>query len=81
MSEPVAEGWVTLSEAASIVGYTSAYVGRLARKGRIQAHRVGHEWLVNLSSLLAHKREMDRLGSSKHNPQAPWQGGETERAD
>ena len=69
MSEPIAEGWTTLDEAASIVGYSPTYVGRLARKGRIQSHRVGHgSWLVNLADLLKHKAQMQALGDEKHNP-------------
>jgi hypothetical protein len=78
MSEPIAEGWVDATSASEIVGYTSVYVRLLARAGRIEARKVGRDWLVSLSSLLAYKAEMERLGTGKHNP---WRGdlGDQER--
>jgi hypothetical protein len=41
---------------------------QLAQRGRVEARKVGRDWLVNRESLLAYKRAMDRLGNQKHNP-------------
>lgn len=60
------EGWLSTREAAELTGYSVQYVCRLARKGRIKAHQVGH-WLIKRESLLDYKRRMDRLGRQKHN--------------
>jgi len=68
MTELITEGWVDATSASEIVGYTGTYIRLLARNGRIEGRKIGRDWLVNLSSLLAYKSEMDRLGTEKHNP-------------
>jgi len=68
MTEPITEGWVDTTSAGEIVSYTSVHVRILARSGHIEARKVGRDWFVNLSSLVAYKAEMDRLGTAKHNP-------------
>ena len=60
------EGWLSTREAAELTGYSVQYVCRLARKGRIKAHQVGH-WLINRESLLDYKSRMDSLGRQKYN--------------
>jgi len=72
MSEPIAEGWITVSEAAEATGYHVKYLRRLARLGRIEGRKVNRGWLLNTSSLLAYKEAMIRLGGNKHDPRAPW---------
>lgn len=71
MSDLIAQGWVSTREAAKLTGYTADYVRQLIKREHITAQKVGRDWLVNLASLLAYKREMDRLGTTKHNP---WRG-------
>jgi len=68
MAEPIAEGWTNTTEAAAVTGFSPVYVRILARNGRIEAQKVGRDWLVSLSSLVTYKANMDRLGVSKHNP-------------
>jgi len=68
MSELIAQGWVNTREAADITGHSVAYIRQMIRRERIEAHKVGRDWLVNLSSLLAYKRQMETLGNDKHNP-------------
>ena len=69
MSEVVAEGWITVEEAQALAGYSVAYLRRLARRGRIEALKVGDDlWLINRDGLLAYKSEMDALGPGKHDP-------------
>jgi len=68
MSELIAQGWADTREAATVTGYTAAYVRQLIRRGRIEARKVGRDWLVNLADLLKYKRAMADLGDDKHNP-------------
>jgi excisionase family DNA binding protein len=68
MSEPIAEGWINTEQAEALAGYASAYLRRLANQGRIEARKVGRDWLINQESLLAYKHEMDSLGDQRHNP-------------
>jgi excisionase family DNA binding protein len=68
MTEPVSEGWVTTEAAGSLTGYAAAYLRRLASQGRIEARKVGRDWLINQESLLAYKAQMDALGDQRHNP-------------
>ena len=62
------EDWMTTKEAANLAGYNIKYLRQLVRSGRVEARKVGRDWLVNRESLLAYKRRMDRLGPQKHNP-------------
>jgi excisionase family DNA binding protein len=62
------EGWVTTRQAADLSGYTVVYIRRLIKRGRVEAIKTGRDWLINHSSLLAHKARMDVLGPQKHNP-------------
>ena len=68
MSELVAQGWVNTREAAELTGYTADYVRQLIKREHIMAQKVGRDWYVSLSSLLAYKRQMETLGNDKHNP-------------
>ena len=68
MPEPIAEGWITTEQAEALTGYVSAYLRRLCNRGRVEARKVGRDWLINQESLLAYKAEMDALGDQRHNP-------------
>ena len=63
---------INTTEGAELTGFSVDYVRRLARRGDIEARKVGRDWLIERASLLAHKVRMDRLGPEKHNPKAPW---------
>jgi len=68
-SNAMAENWIDTKTAAALTGYNIKYLRQLAHKGRIEARKpAGRDWLVSLSSLLAYKCQMDRLGTEKHNP-------------
>jgi len=45
--------YVTASDAGKLFGYTSDYVARLAREGKVKGQRLGREWLVDPRSLEA----------------------------
>jgi len=68
------EGWVSTKEAAALTGYTIYYIRHLIKRGRVEARKVGRDWLILRSSLLAYKARMDTLGTQKHNPwrDNPW---------
>jgi len=68
MGDVVTAGWVSTNEAAGITGYPAAYIRQLIYKGRIEAHKVGRDWLVDLAGLLTYKADMDRLGTDRYNP-------------
>jgi excisionase family DNA binding protein len=54
-SNVLKEGWITTEEAAKLVDYAPAYIRRLAISGRIEAQKVGRDWLISQDSLLAYK--------------------------
>jgi excisionase family DNA binding protein len=72
MTDPITQGWITTTEAATVTGYKAAYVRYLANQGLIEARKVGRDWLINQESLLAYKTQMDALGPQRHNP---WREG------
>ncbi|MBU0493688.1 MAG: helix-turn-helix domain-containing protein [Chloroflexi bacterium] len=68
MADPIADGWITTAEAASLTGYSRLYVRRLAREGCITASKIAQEWLIERDSLLDYARQMRALGSQRFNP-------------
>lgn len=62
------DGWITVQEAATLTGYTTAHIRYLNRKGKLEARKTGRDWLILRASLLAYKARMDTLGPQKHNP-------------
>jgi excisionase family DNA binding protein len=64
--------WITTAEAAELTGYDPAHVRWLIREGRIYGKKFGRDWMVERETLLAYKRQMDDLGSAKHDP---WRTG------
>lgn len=62
------DGLITTNDAASLTGYSVAYIRQLARSGRVRSVKAGRDWLVNRDDLMDHKRAMDTLGTEKHNP-------------
>jgi excisionase family DNA binding protein len=76
MTEPIAQGWITTDEAGELTGYSKAYLRGLASGGRVEARKIGRDWLVERESLLAYKAQMDALGGQRHNP---WRRGLAEQ--
>ena len=68
MTDPVAEGWITTEIAETLPGYAAAYLRRLAGQGRIEARKVGRDWLIWQESLLNYQTTMQALGPQRHNP-------------
>lgn len=42
---------ITTKDAGELSGYTSDYLARLARSGKIAGRRIGHSWLIDSESL------------------------------
>ncbi|MBN1135365.1 MAG: helix-turn-helix domain-containing protein [Anaerolineae bacterium] len=76
MIEPLTQGWLTTEQAEELTGYSVAYLRRLANQGRVEACKVGRDWVLYRDSLLAYKERMDTLGLDKHNP---WREDLTDR--
>ena len=57
--------YVKASVAARAVGYTSDYVGRLAREKKIAATRVGRQWFIDLESLKKFIANSDKKKSER----------------
>jgi hypothetical protein len=67
MAEPI-EGWLTTEQAETLTGYVQAYLRWLANQGRVEARKMGRDWLINQKSLTTYKAQMDALGDQRHNP-------------
>lgn len=53
--------YVSAPYAARITGYSSDYVGQLARSGTILSRQVGSRWYVDRQAIIAHKESKDAL--------------------
>lgn len=62
--------FVRATKAARDLGYTSDYVGQLARGNHIDAHLVGRSWYVDMKQLSMHKKEKKRISRQKAREQA-----------
>lgn len=68
MTKPKDNDLITTTMGASLTGYSAAYVRQLARASRFGSRKLGRDWLISKTALLAHKAKMDALGTDKHNP-------------
>ncbi len=68
------DGWASVTEAIERHGIdlSRARICQLARRGEIDARRVGKTWLVSVQSLRAHQEKMEALGDDRFNP---WRDG------
>ncbi|MDP2655141.1 MAG: helix-turn-helix domain-containing protein, partial [bacterium] len=62
MNQIFEKNFIPTKEAAELSGYTSDYLARLARSGKISARRVGHTWMVDSESLTSF---LDQQGDRK----------------
>ncbi|MES2748775.1 MAG: helix-turn-helix domain-containing protein [Patescibacteria group bacterium] len=44
--------FISLADAATLVGYSRDYVGRLAREGKIISQQINKQWFINQTSLV-----------------------------
>jgi len=55
------DNYVIVADAATQTGYSREHIRRLARNGEIQSKKIGPLVLIDLPSLLKHKREQDAV--------------------
>lgn len=71
---PELNEYVTISEATAHpdVKYSAYWLRNLAAEGKVPSRKLGDEhrglWLIHLPSLLQYIKQMDDLGTDKHNP-------------
>jgi len=53
------ETFISSKRASEITGYARDYIGQLARKGLIEARRIGGLWYISAQSLKAYKQEAE----------------------
>ncbi len=54
------EEWLTTPQAVQLTGYSKALITHLAREGRINAYKVGRDWLINRQDLLDYQQKMQQ---------------------
>lgn len=59
---------LTLSQAAKAYSYSSDYLRRLAEKGRLQAQKVGHQWLTTSEDVETFIASREQRGVYKKPP-------------
>jgi len=60
--------WVSITEATEQSSLSHQHIAYLLRNKKVNGRKTGVFWLVELESLKSYEEEMDKLGSSKHNP-------------
>ena len=54
---------ISLSQAAAQYGFNPVYLGELARKGRLQAQKVGATWVTTPAAVEAYIRSRKKKGA------------------
>jgi hypothetical protein len=68
--------WLSTRRAAELTGYTSDYVGQLARGGKVLARLVGRNWYVGRDAILAQKFGPYAAAVATSEPPRPASGAE-----
>lgn len=53
---------ISLSQAAELYGFNPVYLGELARKGRLQAQKVGASWVTTPAAVEEYIRSRKKKG-------------------
>jgi hypothetical protein len=61
----MAEAWISTAEAVKLTGYSTVHIQGLARQGKIKARKWVSVWQISKTSLLAYKRQADKLGGKR----------------
>jgi excisionase family DNA binding protein len=62
------EDWITTAEAVRLSGYSSQYIRRLIRTGKIDARKFGPIWQVKKSALLTYLQQAERSDDKRRGP-------------
>ena len=55
---------ISLAEAAKRYGFSTSYLRRLARKGRLNAKKVGRDWVTTPAEVEEYIRSREKRGAS-----------------
>jgi excisionase family DNA binding protein len=61
----MAEEWLTVTEAAQLIGYHADTVRKLVHAGEIKARKFGPLWQVDRAALLAYVEHVKKLGEKR----------------
>lgn len=53
---------ISLSQAAELYDMNSRFLGELARKGRLEAHKIGHSWVTTAAAVEAYLHSRKQTG-------------------
>jgi excisionase family DNA binding protein len=65
----MADEWLTVAQAAELIGYHADHIRRLIRAGKIDADKFATVWRVDRRSLLAYIKAAEKQGE-KRGPKA-----------
>jgi excisionase family DNA binding protein len=54
---------ISLAEAADLYGFNRNYLGILAKKGRLKAHKIGNMWLTTPADLEKYIQSREQKGA------------------
>lgn len=57
--------WLTTKQAAELIGYNAEYIRKLAQSGKIQAQKLGRDWVIQRADLLAYARSVEKKGRKR----------------
>jgi excisionase family DNA binding protein len=72
-TQQVINNHITVQEAAEITGYNVQYLRRLLRAEKLEAIKIGHIWLIDLTSLQAYLSRAISSNDLRCGPKSPWQ--------
>jgi hypothetical protein len=61
---------ISLAEAADIYGFNPDYLGQLARRGRLKAHKIGNMWVTTLLDIETFIDSREHKGAFREDIQA-----------
>lgn len=59
------DDWITVNQAALLIGYHPEHIRELIREKRIKAHKFSIVWQVDRESLLAYVEKVEQLGKKR----------------
>jgi hypothetical protein len=65
------ERLISLPEAADIYGFNAQYLSQLARKGRLEAKKIGGIWLTTPGNVEEYIRSRQKRGAFRDDIEAP----------
>ncbi len=61
----MADEWLTTRQAAQLIGYHPEYVRQLVKAGKVEAQKIGRDWLIQKNKLLAYTRRVSKTGAKR----------------